>query len=505
MRAVTAILSLAILTPGMANPAWAQSGDRPFRFGVARAVPTLDPFHTTVREATLVAGPLIFDTLIWRDPKSDEFKPQLAQAWQWVDDVTLDITLRTDMNFHDGKKFSADDVVYTIRYALDPASKVAQPSFITWISSIEKVADDRVRIKLVRPFGPALDYLANLIPIMPTGFFENSNSAAGTFNGTGPYKLVAYEPGRRAEFELTGEYPSGLPKSDAKLKSITMRVFSDKNAELGEFLSGNLDWIWQFSSDQARRIRSYPNIALSYSPTLRVRFLEMDASGAAGVGALKDLRVRRAIAHAINADKIRSVLTEPGTQAIEAVCYPSQVGCQKPAVTYAYDPAKAKQLLAEAGYANGFTADFYTWSNRTWTEAMAADLAAVGIKTNIKTLDFITMMERRRAGETPLIDNSWGSNSINDASAVLDVFFGRPGYYLYKDDAIADRLDLARQTRDTGQRLELYKNVIDAIAEKAYAVPLFAQSTAYAYNAQFAFEPFSDEIPRFYSYSWKSK
>ena len=464
MRAIKTLFGLAFLLCAVAGPGWAQNSERPFRFGVSRPVPTLDPYHTTVFEATLVAGPLIFDTLIWRDPKSGDFKPQLAQAWQWVDDVTLDMTLREDIKFHDGKAFSADDVVYTIRYALNPTSNVAQPSYINWISGIEKLAPNKVRLTLVRPFGPAFDCLANLVPIMPVGFFEKPNSAVETFNGTGPYKLVAYEPGRRAEFQLTGKYPSDLPKAEARLKSITMRIFSDKNAELGECLAGNLDWIYEFSSDQARRIRSYPNIELAYGPTLRVRFLELDASGVAGVAALKDKRVRQAIAHAVNADKIRETLTEPATAPIDAVCYPTQFGCQKPSVTYKYDPALAKKLLAEAGYPNGFTADFYSNRNRTWTEAMAADLNAVGIKTNIKVLDYVMLVGKRRAGETPIIDMSWGSNSINDSSAVLDVFFGKSANYLSKDEHLAEQLDLARQTRDPAKRREFYKAATDSIA-----------------------------------------
>jgi len=496
-------LALGLSAALLAVPAAAQDASKPFTFSVARAVPTLDPYHTTVREATLVAGPLVFDTLVWRDPKTGEFKPQLATSWRYINETTLEFKLRTDVKFHDGRTFGADDVVYTINYALKPESKLAQPSFVNWIKSAQKVNQNTVRLHLVRSFGPALEYLSNLVPIMPVGAYDKNPTALTDYIGTGPYRVAQYDIGKSIEFALTNSYPQGLPKSVAKLKTIRMRMFADKNAELGEFLAGNTDWIWQFSGDQAKRIQSYPNIELKYSPTIRVRFLELDASGKAGVAALKNVKVRQAMGYAINRDRIRTALTEPGTMTINAVCYTTQLGCQDPTTTYTYDPAKAKALLAEAGYPSGFKVDLFSFRDKTWSEAIAADLAAVGINASVKVLDYVTVIERRRAHETPMIDQTWGSNSINDASAVLDVFFGATGNAMSEDADLAKLLDDARSNTNDNKRRALYKQALELINKNAYAIPLFAQATPYAFRTGFVFTPYADEIPRFYEAYWK--
>jgi peptide/nickel transport system substrate-binding protein len=173
------------------------------------------------------------------------------------------------------------------------------------------------------------------------------------------------------------------------------------------------------------------------------------------------------------------------------------------AVRYAYDPAKAKALLAEAGYPNGFTTQMVGFRSAQWTAAIQNDLAAVGIKAQVSMVEGAVLVEKTKKGEAPVAHWDWGSLSVNDASAVLPNFFGDEGYDRAQDKEVKALLDKAGSSVDQAERKALYAQAIKLITERAYSVPLHTFTINYAYNRELDFKAYPDELPRFYQYGWK--
>jgi peptide/nickel transport system substrate-binding protein len=164
---------------------------------------------------------------------------------------------------------------------------------------------------------------------------------------------------------------------------------------------------------------------------------------------------------------------------------------------------KAKQLLAEAGYANGFSTELYAFRPRQMDDALAGYLRAVGIKANLNILDYPAFREKNHTGVTPISFGDWGSYSVNDVSASLPNFFAGTLDDFAQDKEVQDWLKEAGSITDKEKRVEDYKKAILRIMDQAYTVPLNSYNIFYAYSGDLNFQSFKDEIPRYYLYSWK--
>lgn len=321
--------------------------------------------------------------------------------------------------------------------------------------------------------------------------------------GTGPYKAVTIDGVKRYVLERNEAGVPGSPKGRAKIGKVEIRTVTDSAAEVVELLAGRADWIWKFNSDQFDKLGKMPRIAASRDESMRIGFLLLDAV-APGDNPLAKQQVRQAINHAIDREKFVKYLVQGSARVIDAPCYPGQFGCDMAAaVRYAYDPTKAKALLAEAGYPNGFTTQMVGFRSAQWTAAIQNDLAAVGIKAQVSMVEGAVLVEKTKKGEAPVAHWDWGSLSVNDASAVLPNFFGDEGYDRAQDKEVKALLDKAGSSVDQAERKALYAQAIKLITERAYSVPLHTFTINYAYNRELDFKAYPDELPRFYQYGWK--
>jgi peptide/nickel transport system substrate-binding protein len=219
---------------------------------------------------------------------------------------------------------------------------------------------------------------------------------------------------------------------------------------------------------------------------------------------LQDVRVRRAINHAIDRDTMVKQIVGTGSRVINTICFPSQFGCtDEGAARYPYDPAKAKALLTEAGFPNGFEVDIVAYRERQQTEAIINNLQAVGIKANLRFLQYAAMRELVRGNKAGLSHQTWGSFSVNDVSASTPVWFGMIGDDVAKDPEVRDLLKSGDNSIDPNARKAAYKTALLLIAERAYAVPLWSLPTYYVASADLVFKAYPDEMPRFWEMSWK--
>jgi peptide/nickel transport system substrate-binding protein len=466
----------------------------------------ISPYHNNLREGVIIARN-VFDTLIYRDPATGKYMPQLATKWTWVDPQTLDLTIRKGVVFHNGDPLTADDVVFTLNYVVSPEAKVVTKQNVNWIKSAEKTGADQVRVHLVGPFPAAIEYLAGPVPIYPEKYFKKVGLTGFSKApvGSGPYRITAVESGKSVTMEKNAHYWKGSPQGQPSIGKVVFRVIPDAETRMAELMTGGVDWIWRVPKDQAAQLKTVPNISVLSAETMRVGFLQFDALGRTPEAApLKDVRVRQAISHAIDRKSMLDNLVGGGARIMNTACFIDQFGCtDKGAPTYAYDPAKAKKLLAEAGFPNGFSIDLYAYREREYAEAVVGYLAAVGIKAKLNYLKYAALRKLAREGKVPIAFLTWGSFSVADASAFTGVYFKGTTDDMAKDGQVTKLLTEADTSVDADKRLKLYQEALKTIAEKDYLFPLYSYPANYAFTRDLAFTAQPDELPRFYAAHWK--
>jgi peptide/nickel transport system substrate-binding protein len=489
----------------LASPALAAKKDDTLRIASNIVPESIDSYMNNVREGVVLAHH-IWSNLVYRNPKTNEYEPELATSWKWVDGKTLDFELRQDVKFHNGDAFSADDVVYTLNFVAKPENKVVTQQNVNWIESAEKVGDMKVRVHTKKPFPAALEYLAGPVVIYPGKYYLQVGPKGMSDKpvGSGPYKVVEHQPGRLIRLERNKDYFKDSPKGQPTIDKIELRLIPDRDTQIAELMSGGVDWIYNVSPDAAQQLAAVPDLKVASGETMRIVFLHFNTTEKTAVPALRDLKVRQAIAYAIDRPAMVKKLVGETARVLNTVCFPAQFGCtDEGAPRFAYDPAKAKQLLAEAGFKDGLDVDIYGYRERDQVEGLIGYLRAVGIKANLRFMQYAAMRDAVRDGKAAMAVQTWGSFSVNDVSASTPVYFKFQDDDVTRDPQVRDWLNEGDTSIDPNVRKAAYKKALDRIAEQVYAVPLWSLPVNYAFTKDLVFTPYPDELPRFWEAKWK--
>ncbi len=494
------LLPLAFLAAGKAR---AQRTGETLRISWREAIPNLDPYANQLRAGFALAHE-VWDTLVYRDPASFEIRPLLATSWAWEDDRTLVFALRPGVRWHDGSGFSAEDVAYTINMIASDR-RLSAPSIYNWLAAAEIIDPLRVRVRLKRSMPAALEYFAMAMWILPKAVHERPGRFARRPVGTGPYRVTDADGTSRVELTRFDDYYAGSPKGRPAIEDIVIRVVPDATTELADLLSGAADWIWRFNPDRIPAILRDPDLTAVRAESMRIGYISLDSAGRTGAdNPLTSEKVRQAISHALDRVAMARELGGPRARPLDAPCYPSQVGCTTAdAVHYAYDPARARQLLAEAGYPNGFSVQLVTYEPPRWSAIMQRYLRAVGIDAQVIQLQPGEVVLRAIEGETRMQAGEWGSYSINDVSAILPHFFTFTPEDYTRDPNVRDLIEDAGATRDPARRIADYGQAIHAITAHADWLPLYTYTVTYGFARDLEFTPCADELPRFYLCRWR--
>jgi peptide/nickel transport system substrate-binding protein len=378
---------MAVMMTG--GEAMADKASDTLKAAFTKELESVDSYFNSAREGVILQR-TIWDGLIYLNQTTGKYEGNLATSWKWVDDTTLELKLREGVTFHNGEEFDADDVVYTVNFVADPANGVVTQRNVNWMKEATKVDKYTVRIVTKGPFPAALEYLAGPVSIYPNEYYAEVGPKGMGLKpvGTGPYQVESIEPGKHFVLKKFDGYHDG-PKGKATIGTVDIRTIPDVNTQLAELFSGGLDFIWGVPSDQAEKLAATERFNVVNESTMRVGYLELDAAGRSGTdNPVTKLAVRQAINHAIDRQAIVDNLLKGKSKIVNAACFSSQFGCEQDVAAYDYDPEKAKALLAEAGYPDGFAIDFYAYRDRAYAEAMLAYLAEVGITANLKYLQY---------------------------------------------------------------------------------------------------------------------
>jgi peptide/nickel transport system substrate-binding protein len=497
------ILALAL---GFLLSGEAAAGKRSNTLEVAfqRETDFVDRIHTDSRESATLSS-AIYDTLLYQDPATGQVTGLLAKSWTWVDERTIDLDLREGVKFHNGDAFDADDVVYTVSFVIDPENKLRQQeSSFLFVKAVEKRGSHKVRLTLARPEPIAEFQLAARFIVWPGKHTQAQGHMVHATRpvGTGPYRAREVSPGKGLALSAYEGYFDG-PKPRAKIDQVNIRIIPDLQTQVAELMAGRLDFAQDMPPDQAENLRLNPALKVLYGDTIRITFLSLDATARAGDSPLKDERVRRAIAHAIDRDAIASRLIGGGSKALAAQCHPAMNHCAQDLPQAGYDPAKARELLAAAGQNSLSLAFAASVDLKTVAEAIQGYLTTVGIRTRIETAPLPTWRRNFLNGQSQMSVLSWGGGGIYDASAALPVFFDMGNADYARDQDVADWIKQAGSTMDQTRRAQAFRQALTRIAEKTYTVPLYTNTVNYVMTAEVDYTPTRVDVPVLSQIGWK--
>ena len=510
-RALGALVMLAAAPVVMAEE---------LRIGLASEATSIDPhFHNLTPNNQI--GHQIFDGLI-NQGAAQELKPGLAESWKPIDDLTWEFKLRKGVKFHDGSDFNADDVVCTFKRAPDVPNSPGSFGLYTKGKTVVKVDDHTVHIKTAEPYPLMGNDVSTIAIVSDTagcqGTTEDFNKGKAAI-GTGPWKFVEYVPGDRIVLDRNDAYWGDKPE----FSRLVLKPIKSDPARVAALLAGDVDMINDVPTIDMARLKSDSNITISQGPSNRVIYLHMDQfredspyvkgnDGQPIRNPMLDPRVRLAISKAINRPSIVDRVMEGQAVPAGQVLPKGFFGVSEKLKPVDYDPAGAKALLAEAGYANGWQMTIHGPNDRyindaKIVEALAQMFTRVGIKSQVETLPRSVFFKRASSGgkdgqpEFSLYLAGWGAGSGEASSPLRSLIhtydkakgMGTANRGRHSNPEIDAIVQQALVTVDDGKRAALLARATEMAIETGAIIPLHYQVNAWALRKGLSYEPRTDE------------
>lgn len=453
---------------------------------------SLDPQGVDDGESAKVCNNL-FDGLVTFGPGTCEIVPALAESWtRSPDGREWTFRLRRGVKFHDGEPFDADAVAFTMARLLDeknafkPEDKVPYASFYRGIVESVEAKDPQTAVfRLSRPFAP---FLANMAMfsgyvVSPKALRDRGAKAFGKSPvGTGPFRFESWFHGeKKIVLVRNPDYWRG----PAAAEKVIFRTVPDNNARITALRSGDINWMDGVPWEEVEPSRKDARLKVWSATGFNVLYLSMNVERKP----FDDVRVRRAVSLAIDRKRLVDALYYgAGVPAVHPMP-PGTPGYDASVPLPAVDPAKAKALLAEAGFPAGLDTDLYAMPNpRPYVasplkvaEVLKADLAAVGIRAKIETPgDFSLYREALSNGRHSLGMLGWTGDN-GDADNFLFTFFSKenavkgPGALnicFWVDPKMQDLLRRGQDETDEAKRAAIYREALALVADQVPMVPI---------------------------------
>ena len=475
-------------------------------YGVSGFPSSLDAVDSQDGNSLVVSGQ-ITERLVDFQPGGTDLIPGLATEWSANEDATVwNFVLREGVSFHDGTPFNAEAVKFNVDRWNDPnhpnSGRAEGKTFVPWgwvfggplgegnlIAETTVVSDNEVQFTLTQPapFLPAL-WAAIYFQFSSPAAIEANGVAYGTPGvgavGTGPFKFVEWIEGERIVLERNDDYWNG----PAQVEEVVFRGITEPTARLAELQAGTIDIAVLLSVDDLQTVENDENLVAAIPETeLNVGYIAMHQD----TEPLDNVLVRQAIAHAIDREAIIDAFYG-GLGKAATSFIPSTMFGQGPGWPYDYDPERARELLAEAGYADGFSTEFwympvsrpYYPAPQPIAETIATYLAEVGIEVELMTEDWTTYLADYQTGKFPMYMLGWNADYADPDNFLL-TFFGptAPSDLGWENQETQDLLQQARQVADQDVRAGLYDQVHENVIAEVPSIPFANNRTLNATRA----------------------
>ncbi len=489
MKSLFRMLTAALLATVMAAPAHAA---RDVVFAVASTFTTTDPYDANDTLSQAMAKSF-YEGLFGFD-KDMKLIPVLAESYTASNDgLTYTIKLKQGIKFQDGTDFNAEAVKVNFDRVTDPANKLKRYGLYSIIAKTEAVDDYTARITLKEPFSAFINDLAHPSGVMisPAALKQwGSKDIAFHPVGTGPFKFVEW---RATDYLKVAKNENYWRKGYPKVDTITWKPVVDNNSRAALMQTGEAQFTFPVPYELADVLKGKPDLVLVAAPSIVLRYLSMNTQQKP----FDNLKVRQAIAYAINKEALAKVAFSgyavPADGVIpDAVEYSVKLG------PWPYDLAKAKKLMVEAGYPDGFETELWSAYNYSTAQKVSQflqqQLQQIGIKTKITLLEAGQRVEKVESWPDPksapvrLYYVGWSSSTGEADWALRPLLFGGswpPKLFntaYYRNDKVDADIKGALATTDKAQKAKLYRDAQQTIWNDAPWVPLVTEKLLSAHS-----------------------
>ncbi|MCU0968352.1 MAG: ABC transporter substrate-binding protein [Rubrivivax sp.] len=503
------LITGAALAALLALPPAVQAQGKTLRWASQGDAQTMDP-HSQNEGLTNMMNGQVYERLTRRDRKLD-IVPSLATEWQQTGPLTWRFKLRPDVKFHDGSPFSAEDVVFSVQRAKEPTSQIS--NYANAVGTPVALDPMTVEFRLDKVNPIFLQHLDTLW-IMSKSWseknrvtkpldFKNKEESFASFNanGTGPYVLATRQPGIRTTYKRNTAW---WDRFEGNVQEVVFTPISNDATRLAALVSGEIDFVLDPAPRDVQRLRTTPGVKIIDGPENRIVFIGMDQhrdellyGSEKTRNPFKDVRVRRALYHAVDIEAIRTKLMNGQSFPTGGVT-PSPLGSYNDAQVESrlpFDPERAKALMAEAGYPNGFEVTLDCPNNRYVNDeeiciTLAAMWARIGVKVRVNAMPRATYFPKLEKWDTSMYMLGWGG-AITDAETTITPVlrnFGERGVGLYNYGRVRndkfDQLAAASSVEaDPAKRRELVVAALREYTAQAHVIPLHRQVIPWAARA----------------------
>lgn len=468
---------------------------------------SLDP-HYTDETVTNAVNLHIFETLIFYD-KDLKSTPALATEWKLADDgKTWTFKLREGVKFHNGNPFTADDVVFSFNRIMNSKTLSAFKGYLATVDTVKAINDYEVQVVTNISYPLFAADIRNVV-IIDKETCENLSDEEISLKpiGTGRYKLVEHIKEDHIDLEANPEYWGG----EQEFKTVRFRPITNEATRTATMLSGEVDMTVDLGVRDIERIEKTEGIDVIKQPSLRVIYLNLDgwrdqspALDPSKPNPLKDLRVRQAIYHAIDADTI--VKNVMNGHAYTTASYIPQVfnGFNDDIKRLEYNPEKAKALMEEAGYKDGFEITLDASNDRyvndgQIAQSVAGYLEKIGIKIKLNLMPkslFFTHI-KPASNKSGFLMTGWADSAGEGVILAKDLLYTngvKDGYGgvnrgRYTNAEVDKLIDQAMSETDEAKRAELVAKADGMAAEDVAYIPLHFEQDVFAVKSTINYAP----------------
>ncbi len=439
---------------------------------------TADPANLDPQQSTLFGHHHVtrqmYETLVVRN-QAGELVGCLADDWYYKDDTTLVFNLKKGVKFHNGEELKASDVLFSLKRAKEEGTTGSGQIAYVLVDECYAIDDYTVAIVTDGPCAIQLYMLesSQISIFSEKGFKDNGGNFDSVSYGSGPYKLVSYTPGDSVEITAFEDYRiPGQPY----VKDITFRVITDSSSRAIEAETGGADIVYQIGATDIGRLEADPNINLVNQTTSNSTFVAFNCKDPV-VG---DVRIRQALSYAIDtAAAVKMAYGDFGAVASDGIFSPGLDG-RHPDMSemlYKYNPEKAKELLADAGYANGLTVKIICQNTDSmrmaFCEAIQAQLAKVGVTLELEFAEASVWTNAVLSGEHQLAIYGFSATTGEVGRNLIRWLEGTRDWNVssWNNDEYIEVVNKAIATMDDEARYQLYYRAQEIMMEDCILIP----------------------------------
>lgn len=482
------LAAVPLVRPGGWGPRWAAmgaagqatpgGGGEPIAelvIDLATEPPTLDPAVSYDADAWSVVHS-IHDSLL-QYAADGGLEPLLAERFELLDPLTYEVALRPGLVFHDGTPVEAAAIAGSVARLVDPATASQVGDLFRVIEAVETIDPLTARLRLAEPAPWLPAQIAAWLALVPPGAADPANAPIGS----GPFRFVAWQRGSEIVLEANADYPATSPKGRPLAGRVRFRFVPEGSTRVADLLAGTSQIVREVPVDQVAAVEGEAEAEVRVQPISGSAWVRIPTD----VAPFDDVRVRRALNHAVDVEAIVGALLGGEGERLATFFVEGGLGFDPALAPYAYDPERARALLAEAGHGEGFATRLaYAGGDRAAVvEAIAGQLAEVGIRAELERVETATFNGTwTDPASAPLRFVTW--RPLFDPYTLLNLLISDAGFLSrHANPAAQPLIEAAAAESDPGRRAETYRELARVLHDEPAAIYLYNLTSRYGTSA----------------------